>query len=321
MKAIILYEHGGPEVLKLEERPTPAPDAGQALVHVAAAGVNFIEIYQRQGRYKVPLPCGIGVEGAGTVIAVGPDVTEVKIGDRVAWLDGAGSYATHAVIRVEKLAPVPDGVALQQAAAVMVQGITADVLTSRTHQIQPGDRALVHAAAGGAGQMLCQFAAARGAFVIGTVSTEAKARVAREAGAHETILYTVQDFEAEVQRITAGNGVNVVYDSVGKDTFDKSLACLAPLGHLVLFGQSSGFVPPFDLMRLSRGSLSVTRPIVFHYVATREELLRHAAQVFSWMAEGRLRLQIDRTYPLEQAAEAQAALASRQTTGKLLLVP
>jgi NADPH2:quinone reductase len=320
MKAIILSEHGGPEVLKLEDRPTPAPGPGQALVQVAAAGVNFIEIYQRAGRYKVPLPCGIGVEGAGTVLAVGPDVTEVTVGERVAWLDGSGSYSTHTVISVEKLAPVPSGVTLEQAAAAMVQGITGDVLTSRTYAVKPGDRVLVHAAAGGAGQMLCQFAAARGAFVIGTVSTEAKAQAAREAGARETINYTKEDFEAEVKRITGG-GVNVVYDSVGNDTFDKSLACLAPLGHLVLFGQSSGFVPPFDLMRLSRGSFSITRPIVFHYVAAREALLRHAEQVLARIADGRLRLRIDRKYPLEQAAEAQAALASRQTTGKLLLIP
>jgi NADPH:quinone reductase len=320
MKAIILSEHGGPEVLKLEDRPTPAPGPGQALVQVAAAGVNFIEIYQRAGRYKMPLPCGIGVEGAGTVLAVGPDVTEVTVDERVAWLDGSGSYATHTVISVEKLAPVPSGVTLEQAAAAMVQGITGDVLTSRTYAVKPGDRVLVHAAAGGAGQMLCQFAAARGAFVIGTVSTEAKAQAAREAGARETINYTKEDFEAEVKRITGG-GVNVVYDSVGNDTFDKSLACLAPLGHLVLFGQSSGFVPPFDLMRLSRGSFSITRPIVFHYVAAREALLRHAEQVLARIADGRLRLRIDRKYPLEQAAEAQAALASRQTSGKLLLIP
>jgi NADPH2:quinone reductase len=321
MKAIILHEHGGPEVLKLEDRPTPQPGPGQALVEIAAIGVNFIEIYRREGRYKLPLPCGIGVEGAGTVIAVGPDVTEVKIGDRVAWLDGTGSYATHDVVPVEKLAPVPDGVTLQQAAAVMVQGITADVLTSRTYAVKPGDRALVHAAAGGAGQMVCQFATIRGAFVIGTVSTAAKAEAAREAGARETILYTEQDFEAEVRRITAGRGVDVVYDSVGKDTFDKSLACLAPLGHLVLFGQSSGFVPPLDLTRLARGSFSITRPMVFHYVATRADLLRHAAQVFAWIAEGKLRVHIDRTYPLAQAGDAQIALASRQTTGKLLLIP
>jgi NADPH2:quinone reductase len=321
MKAIILHEHGGPEVLKLEERPTPVPDAGQALVQIAATGVNFIEIYRRQGRYKMPLPGGIGGEGAGTVIAVGPEVTEVKTGDRVAWLDGTGSYATHTVVPVEKLAPVPEGVTLEQAAAVMVQGITADVLTSRTHAIKPGDRVLIHAAAGGAGQMLCQFAAMRGATVIGTVSTEAKAQVAREAGASETIIYTKQDFEVEVKRTTGGSGVDVVYDSVGHDTFDKSLACLAPLGHLVLFGQSSGFVPPFDLMRLSRASLSVTRPIVFHYVAARENLLRHAANVLGLIADGSLRLNISRRYSLEQAGEAQMALASRQTTGKLLLIP
>jgi NADPH:quinone reductase len=321
MKSIILREHGGPEVLKLEERPTPEPGPGQVLVKIAAAGVNFIEIYQREGRYKQPLPSGIGVEGAGAVVAVGPNVTEVEPGDRVAWLDGSGSYATHALIPAGKLAPVPAGVALEQAAAAMVQGITADVLTCRTYPISPGDRALVHAAAGGVGRMLCQFAAMRGATVIGTVSTEAKAVVAHEAGAGETIIYTKQDFEVEVKRITASRGVNVVYDSVGRDTFDKSLACLAPLGHLVLLGQSSGFVPPFEIQRLSARSLTLTRPRVFDYVAAREDLLRHAAQVFGWIAEGRLRLQIDRAYPLEQAAEAQIALTSRQTIGKLLLIP
>ena len=321
MKAIILHEHGGPEVLKLEERPTPQPGPGHALLQIAATGVNFIEIYQREGRYKLSLPCGIGGEGAGTVVAVGPGVTEVKVGDRVAWLDGAGSYATHTVIPAAKLAPVPAGVTLEQAAAAMVQGLTADAFTSRTYAVKPGDRVLVHAAAGGAGRMFCQIAAMRGATVIGTVSSEVKARVAHEAGAVETIIYTKLDFEAEVMRITGGQGVNVVFDSVGKDTFDKSLACLAPLGHLVLFGQSSGFVPPFDLLRLSRGSLSVTRPRVFDYVATREDLLRHAAQVLGWIAEGKLRLHIDRKYSLEQAAEAHIALAGRQTTGKLLLIP
>jgi len=321
MKAIILHEYGGPEVLKLEERPMPEPGPGQALVQVAAAGVNFIEIYQREGRYKQSLPCGIGVEGAGTVVAAAPDVTEIKIGDRVAWLDGSGSYATHALIPAGKLAPVPAGVTLEQAAGAMVQGITADVLTSRTYPVKAGDRALVHAAAGGAGRMLCQFAATRGATVIGTVSSEAKAQVARESGAAETILYTVQDFEAEVKRITGGGGVNVVYDSVGRDTFDKSLACLAPLGHLVLLGQSSGFVPAFEIQRLSARSLTLTRPRVFDYVANREDLLLHAARVFAWIAEGRLRLLTDRTFPLEQAAEAHIALASRQTTGKLLLIP
>jgi NADPH2:quinone reductase len=321
MKAIILHEHGGPEVLKLEERPTPEPGPGQALLQIAATGVNFIEIYQREGRYKLPLPCGIGGEGAGTVIAVGPGVTEVKIGDRVAWLDGSGSYATHTVVPAAKLAPVPAGVTLEQAAAAMVQGLTADVFTSRTYAVKSGDRALVHAAAGGAGRMLCQIAAMRGATVIGTISSEAKAQVAREAGANETIIYTKQDFEAEVMRLTGGQGVNVVYDSVGLDTFDKSLACLAPLGHLVLFGQSSGFVPPLDIRRLATRSLTLTRPTVFHYVAGREDLLRHAAQVLGWVAAGKLHLHIDRMVPLEQAAEAHIALASRHTTGKLLLIP
>jgi NADPH2:quinone reductase len=321
MKAIILHEQGGPEVLQLEERPTPSPGPGEALVQIAAIGVNFVEIYQRSGRYKLPLPRGIGGEGAGMVVETGTGVSEVKIGDRVAWLDGTGSYATHAVVSIEKLAPVPEGVTLEQAAAAILQGITGDVLTSRTHVVKSGDRVLVHAAAGGAGQMICQFAAMRGAFVIGTVSSEAKALRARAAGAREAIIYTEQDFEAEVKRITGGSGVDVVYDSVGRDTFDKSLACLAPLGHLVLFGQSSGFVPPFDLMRLSRSSLTVTRPIVFHYVVKREDLLRHAAHVLGGIADGGLRVEISQRYPLEQAAQAQADLAARRTTGKLLLIP
>ena len=322
MKAVLLYEYGGPEVLKLEERPTPAPEAGQALVEVAAVGVNFVEVYQRRGMYRLPLPGGIGGEGAGTVLAVGPEVTTVRPGDRVAWLAGSGSYATHAVVSVDKLAPIPAAVSFQQAAAVMVQGVTAYVLTHRTYQLKPGDRCLVHAAAGGVGRLLCQMARMCGAQVIGTVSTAAKARVARAAGADETIIYTEQDFEAEVRRITAGQGVNVVYDSVGKDTFDKSLACLAPLGYLVLFGQSSGFVPPFDIGRLAAGgSLFLTRPSVFHYVADRQQFLHHAGQVLNWVAEGKLRLHIDRTYPLAQAAAAHVALESRQTTGKLLLIP
>jgi NADPH2:quinone reductase len=322
MKAIMLYEYGGPEVLKLEEQPTPVAGPGEALIEVAAAGVNFVEIYQRMGWYKLPLPCGIGGEAAGTVVAVGPGVTGVAPGDRVAWLAGSGSYATHAVIPAEKLVPLPAALSFEQGAAAMVQGVTAHVLSHATYRLKPGDRCLVHAAAGGVGRLLCQMGRMRGAQVIGTVSTEAKAAVARDAGADEVILYTQQDFEAEVQRITGGQGVNVVYDSVGKDTFDKSLNCLAPLGYMVLYGQSSGFVPPFDIQRLAAGgSLFLTRPSVFHYTATRQALLRHTEEVLNWVAEGRLRLLIHRTYPLAQAAEAQVALAARQTMGKLLLIP
>jgi NADPH2:quinone reductase len=322
MKAIMIYEHGDPEVLKLEELPTPSPGPGQALVEVAAAGVNFVEIYRRMGWYKLPLPCGIGDEGAGTVIEVGPGVSQVKPGDRVAWLAGSASYATHTLVGADKLIPVPAEVSLEQAATSMLQGITAHVLTHRTYCVRSGDSCLVHAAAGGVGRLLCQMAKMRGAHVIGTVSTEAKARIAREAGADEVILYTEQDFEAEVKRITGGKGVNVVYDSVGKDTFDRSLNSLAPLGYMVSYGQSSGFPPLFDIQRLSGlRSLFLTRPSVFAYITTRDELLAHASAVFCWVAEGELKLHIDRRFPLAQAAEAHIALASRQTTGKVLLIP
>ena len=322
MKAIMIYEYGGPEVLKLEERPTPAPGPGEALVEIKAAGVNFVEIYQRMGWYKLSLPSGIGGEGAGTVTAVGPGVASVKSGDRVAWLSGSGSYATHTVMAADKLVPVPEALSLEHAAASMVQGLTAHVLATRTYPLKPGDTCLVHAAAGGVGRLLCQIAKMRGAYVIGTVSSEAKAQVAREAGADETINYRERDFEAEVKRITNGKGVNVAYDSVGKDTFDRSLNSLAPLGYMVSYGQSSGFPPPFDIQRLAGPrSLFLTRPAVFAYTSTREELLAHANAVFGLIIGGQLKLHIDRTFPLAQAAEAHMALASRQTTGKLLLIP
>jgi len=268
------------------------------------------------------LPCGIGGEGAGTVIAVGPGVTEVGPGDRVAWLSGSGSYATHIVVAADKLVPLPGALSLELAAASMVQGLTAHVLATRTYPLKPGDTCLVHAAAGGVGRLLCQIAKMRGAHVIGTVSSEAKAQIARKAGADEAVIYTEQDFETEVKRITGGKGVNVVYDSVGKDTFDRSLNSLAPLGYMVLYGQSSGFPPLFDIQRLAgTRSLFLTRPSVFAYTSTREELLAHADAVFELIADGKLKLHIDRTFPLAQAAEAHIALASRQTTGKLLLLP
>ncbi len=322
MNAIVVHEYGGPQVLQVEERPTPQPGPGQALVKVAAAGVNFVEIYQRTGMYAVKLPMIMGGEGAGTVTAFAPGVTEVRPGDRVAFMGGLGSYATECLVPAASAVPIPEGVSFADATAAMVQGITAHVLAHATYPLKAGDRCLVHAAAGGVGLLLCQIAKMAGAYVIGTTSTEEKAARARAAGADQMILYTQQDFEAEVQRITGGQGVQVVYDSVGKDTFDKSLNCLAPLGCMVSFGQSSGFPPPLDIQRLGgMRSLFVTRPSVFAYVRERDKLLSHAEPVLNWIREGKLKVRIDRTYPLEQAAEAHAALASRKTSGKILLIP
>ena len=322
MKAVVIHETGGPEVLKLEERPTPQPGPGQALLKMAAIGVNFIEIYQRSGVYKVDLPFVLGGEGAGTVEAVGPGVTEVKPGDRVAFMGGSGTYATEALAPAAKLVALPDSISFEAGAAAMVQGLTAYALSHETYRLQPGDRCLVHAAAGGVGLLLCQMAKMAGAYIIGTTSTEEKAQRAREAGANEVILYTQQDFEAEVKRITGGQGVQVVYDSVGKDTFDKSLACLAPRGCLVSFGQSSGVVPPFDVLRLGGPkSAYLTRPTVFTYVQRRDDLLRYAGVVLDWIQAGRLHMRIDRTFPLAEAGAAHQALASRGTSGKVLMLP
>jgi NADPH:quinone reductase len=321
MRKVIVYEPGAPEVMQVVDEPTPTPQAGQALVRVSAAGVNFMDIYQRSGMYKTPLPLALGAEGAGVVEAVGPGVTEVRPGDRVAWTQGPGSYATHVLQPAARLAPIPVGLSDEQAAAVMLQGLTAHVLTHSTYPLKPGDRCLIHATAGGVGLLLCQMAKMAGAHVIGTTSTEEKARLARTAGADEVILYTQHDFAAEVRRITGGQGVNVVYDSVGKDTFDGSLSSLAPLGYLVLFGQSSGFVPPFDIQRLAAGSLFLTRPMMFAYMTTREQFLRHTAEVFDWVQTGKLHVRIDRTYPLDAVADAHRALAGRATSGKVLLKP
>lgn len=309
-------------MLILEDLPTPSPSPGEALVRVEAAGVNFIDIYQRSGQYPMPRPLPLGLEGAGVVEAVGEGVIDVRPGDRVAWASGPGSYATHALVPAGRLVPVPAGLDAQSAAAAMLQGMTAQYLVRATYPLTPGDVCLVHAAAGGVGLLLCQMARRLGATVIGTVSTEEKAARARAAGAHEVILYTQADFEAEVKRLTGGQGVSVVYDSVGKDTFERSLKCLRRRGMLVLFGQASGPVPPLDPQILSRGgSLFLTRPTLFDYTATREELLERAADVLGAIQRGELALTIGATFPLAEAAEAHRALGGRGTTGKVLLLP
>jgi NADPH2:quinone reductase len=322
MRAIRVHARGGPEVLELDEIPVPVPGPGQALVRIEAAGVNFIDIYHRNGLYKVPLPFVPGQEGAGVATAVGPGAAGVAIGDRVGYTGVLGAYAEFAAVPADRLVPLPAGVTARQAAAALLQGLTAHYLATSTYRLAAGETCLVHAAAGGLGLLLCQTAKRFGARVIGTVSTEAKAQLARAAGADEVILYTQQDFEAEVKRLTGGAGVRVVYDSVGKTTFDKSLNCLARRGMLVLCGQSSGPVPPLDPQVLNqKGSLYLTRPTLAHYTATREELLARAGEVLGWVADGSLAVRIGREYPLADAAEAQRALAGRETTGKVLLLP
>jgi NADPH2:quinone reductase len=320
VKAIRIHRLGGPEVLQYEDVPVPTAGQGEALVRVEAAGVNFIDVYRRTGLYKVELPHTLGQEGAGTVDAVGPGVTDVALGDRVAFTDVPGAYAQYAVAPADRLIPIPPKVNNRQAAAVILQGLTAHYLALATYPLEPGDVCLVHAAAGGVGLLLCQIAKRRGARVIATVSTEAKAELARGAGADEVILYTRQDFAAEVKRLT-GTGVHVIYDSVGKTTFDKGLDCLHPRGMMVLCGQSSGPVPPVDPQILNKkGSLFLTRPTLFNYTATREELLARAGDVLGWVADGSLSVRIHREYPLADAASAQRALEGRETTGKVLLV-
>jgi NADPH2:quinone reductase len=322
MQAVRVHQYGGPEAMQLDELPTPEPGPGQARVRIEACGVNFIDIYKRSGLYKGELPVALGEEGAGTVEAVGPDVRDVKVGDRVAWTSVMGSYASHAVIPAERLVPLPEGLSFEDGAAAMLQGMTAHYLSHSTYPLKDGDSCLIHAAAGGVGQFLIQMAKLRGARTFGTVSTEEKAALAREAGADEVIRYTEQDFQAEVRRLTDGKGVNVVYDGVGKDTFDKSLDCLAPRGYLVLFGQSSGPVPPLDPQVLNaKGSLFLTRPTLANYTATREELLQRADEVLGWIVAGKLKLRVDRTYPLAEVARAHEALAGRQASGKILLHP
>lgn len=322
MHAIRVSEHGGAEKLVYQEVERPKPQAGQALVKLAASGVNFIDVYFRTGLYPASLPFTPGQEGAGVVEAVGPEVSEVKVGDRVAYCSVQGSYAEYAVVPAAKLVPIPDGLDEKQAAAAMLQGMTAHYLSHSTYPIQKGDTVLVHAAAGGVGLLLTQMAHQLGARVIGTVSTEEKAQLARQAGADEIILYTQTDFEQEVKRLTNGAGVAAVYDSVGKTTFDKSLSCLRPRGYMVLFGASSGPVPPFDPTILnSKGSLFLTRPTLVNYVASRSELLERAEAVLGWIKNGELKLRIEHTYSLADAAQAHRELQGRATTGKLLLLP
>jgi len=302
--------------------PVPQPKANEAVVKLAASGVNFIDCYFREGRYKAPSPFVPGQEGAGEVTATGADVKLVKVGDRVAWSGLLGSYAEYEAVPSDRLVLIPQGVSDQQAAAAMLQGMTAQYLSHDTYPLRRGETALVHAAAGGVGLLLTQMAHNVGARVIATVSTEEKAKLAREAGAEEVILYTQADFETETKRLTGGKGVDVVYDSVGKTTFEKGLNILRPRGMMVLFGGSSGAVAPFDLIALAqKGSLYVTRPTLANYIATREELVARSAAVFSMIAAGKLKLRIEHTYPLAEAPRAHRDLEGRKTTGKLLLIP
>jgi NADPH2:quinone reductase len=322
MKAIQICETGGPEVLKLVEIPIPEPGPGQVLIRIEATGVNFVEVYFRKGAYKAALPFIPGTEAAGTIEELGPGVTGFAAGDAVVSTSVMGSYAEYALVPAAQLVKVPEGLSLECAAAVMLQGMTAHYLAYSTFPLKAGETALVHAGAGGVGLLLTEMAVRIGARVISTVSTAVKAELSREAGASEVILYTEQDFEAEVKRITGGKGVDVVYDSVGKTTFEKSLNCLRPRGMMALFGASSGPVPPFDLAQLnSKGSLYVTRPSLWHYLATRTELEWRAGDVLKWAASGELKLRMEHTYQLTDAAQAQIDLESRKTTGKVLLVP
>jgi len=322
MKAIQVKQTGGPEALEYGDVPVPEPKPNETVVKIAAAGVNFIDVYQREGRYKLPLPFTAGQEGAGVVSAVGTEVKSFKLGDRVAFCGVQGSDAEYAAVPADRLVQIPQGVNEREAAAAILQGMTAHYLLHDTFPLKRGQIALVHAAAGGVGLLLVQMAHNIGARVIGTVSTEEKAKLARDAGADEIIFYTQTDFEAETKRLTGGKGVDVVYDSVGKTTFEKSLNVLRPRGMMALFGGSSGAVPPFDPIVLSqRGSLFLTRPTLNHYVITREELMARSEAVFGMIAAKKLKLRIEHTYKLADAAQAHRDLEGRKTTGKLLLIP
>ena len=322
MKAIRIAAPGGTEALRLEDVPVPEPGEGEALVAIEAAGVNFIDVYYRTGAYKGAFPLTLGMEGAGTVRKVGPGVTAVRPGDRVGSVNFSGSYAELAIAKADRLVSVPDGVSTRQAAAALLQGMTAHYLARSTYRLGKGDTCLVHAAAGGVGLLLCQIARKAGARVIGTAGGPEKTALARGAGAQDVIDYRAADFVAEAKRLTDGRGVHVVYDSVGRDTFAGSLDCLARRGMLVLFGQSSGKVDPVDPQILNqKGSLYLTRPTLFHYVAAREELVERAGEVLGWIARGELSVRIFREIPLAQAAEAHSLLEGRATTGKVLLIP
>ena len=322
MKAIQIQSTGGPEALQLVDLPIPQPGPGQVLIRIEATGVNFIEVYFRKGVYKASFPMIPGSEAAGTVEELGPGVNGFKDGDAVASTSVIGSYAEYALVPAAQLVKVPEGLSLESAAAVLLQGMTAHYLAVSTYPLKKDETALVHAGAGGVGLLLTQIAARIGARVITTVSTEEKAEISREAGASDVILYTEQDFEAEAKRLTGGKGVDVVYDGVGKTTFDKSLNCLHPRGMMVLFGASSGPVPPFDPGLLnSKGSLYLTRPTLWHYIATRAELDWRAGDVLGWAANGELKVRSEHTYPLSDAAQAQIDLEERKTSGKILLVP
>ena len=310
MKAIRVNTAGGPDVMRYEEVPEPTPKAGEATVKVDAAGINYVDVYQRSGQYKLVLPLTLGLEAGGTVTAIGPNVTEVKVGDKVAYAGVPGAYAQYAVVPSARLVVLPTGLSTRQGAAAMLQGLTAHYLACSTYPLKSGDTCLVHAAAGGVGLLLCQIGKMRGARVIGTVSTEEKAKLAREAGASDVILYMKQDFEAEVKRLTDGKGVQVVYN------------CLAPRGMMALYGQSSGPIGPFDPQTLNaKGSLFLTRPSLNHHIITRAELLQRSGELLGWVRDGKLKLRTEFEFPLKDAAEAHRALEGRKTTGKVLLIP
>jgi NADPH2:quinone reductase len=328
MRAVRVHELGGPDVLRYEEAPAPQPKAGEVLVRVAAAGVNYLDIYYRSGfhwggHHGRALPYTPGAEAAGTIVDLGVNVTELQIGDRVAYgiSNGYGSYAELHAVPAWHLQKIPQSIEFTDAAAIMLQGMTAHYLTRSTYRVKPKDTVLIHAAAGGTGLLLVQFAKMLGARVFGTVSSDEKARLAQAAGADRTITYTEQDFAAEIKKLTDGEGVNAVYDSVGQATFEKSLDCLAPLGSLIIFGQASGPVPPFDTSILNaKGSLTLARPSLTHNVASHADVLWRAGDLFSWLAEGKLAIRIGEIYPLSQAADAHRSLESRKSTGKILLI-
>jgi len=322
MKAIRVHKTGGPEVLRYEDAPDPSPAPNQAVVKIEACGVNFIDIYYRTGLYKTDLPFINGQEAAGVVTAVGSEAKDLKVGDRVAYTGVIGGYAEYAAVPADRLVKLPQGIDSRTAAAIMLQGMTAHYLTHSTFRLEAGHTALLHAAAGGVGLILVQVAKMRGARVIGTCSTEEKAERVRQAGADEVILYGQQDFQQEVKRLTGGQGVDVVYDSVGKATWEGSMNCLRRRGLLVFFGNASGPVPAIEpLLLTAKGSLFMTRPSLFHYIASREELLERCSDLFAWVGSGKLRVHVGETLPLADAAEAQRRLAGRRTTGKVLLIP